>query len=999
MKRKKLTNIRYPLIAVFLAGIVFAGCTNLLEPPVQVPVANSFAPASPALVEIRIAGTEGKGRTLLPPVSAFAYKAVIESVPAGTLIPEQPINEEGFLEIPPGSWKITVNAYRGEILAGTGSIEKAVVSGPNPLITVRIAPYTEGSVPGALSWDVNFSSLDPELQDAVSSAELTIKSVSGGSLLATKNLEAEPVGSEELPAGFYSVEIMIRIDGNRFFTRSEIVHIYPAYAQELPAVDLADGDFTAGIYLAGTVPLDDAEGIIALWAAVYDNAECIGDPLAASVPTQPGASFALAVDAAKTGGTLYLRPEFATSTSDKCYGEAAALTNIPPEGKSGITTPAVRKYTITVNASGEGDLSVPASAFGGEQVTASYNSIGSYYRIRDDAVSLKRGTEDLAYTIGGTVPSVNWNMPLGDVTLDAEIEWGCLFEITNNSFSDLEDLMSGVVPGSSAETPYPVRLTGISTADNTDLENLKQAIGGTCVYLDLSACGFTEIPSGSSGTGLSGCQTLIGVALPTGLTSIGSNAFYGCSGLTSIALPAGVTTIEGHAFYGCSGLTSIALPDGLTSILNTAFTGCSSLTSIALPAGVTTISSKVFSGCRSLTSITLPAGVTTIRSDAFGGCSSLTSITFPAGLTTVETRSFRECISLTSITFNGITPPTSMSALVFSDSPLTAIYVPFASVDAYKTFFANSVDIIKPGLFLTIIGNDFTDLAGLLDYLGSNSETNPYDISLKGISTVENTDLENLKQAIGDAFVYLDLSACGFTEIPDAPEAGAGLRGCQTLTGVTLPTGLTSIGDGAFSGCTGLTSMPLPDELTSIGSNAFNGCSGLTSIILPDGLTSIGSNAFNGCSGLTSIILPDGVTSTGDFAFNGCSGLTSITLPDGLTSIGSNAFYGCSGLTSIALPDGLILIGRRAFRGCSSLTSITLPAELILITNEAFMNCSSLTSIIFNGITPPSIDIMGNLFSGSPVTAIYVPADSVDDYKIALASSGISSVDIIQPIP
>ncbi|MGN0185078.1 MAG: leucine-rich repeat domain-containing protein, partial [Aristaeellaceae bacterium] len=69
-------------------------------------------------------------------------------------------------------------------------------------------------------------------------------------------------------------------------------------------------------------------------------------------------------------------------------------------------------------------------------------------------------------------------------------------------------------------------------------------------------------------------------------------------------------------------------------------------------------------------------------------------------------------------------------------------------------------------------------------------------------------------------------------------------------------------------------------------------CDALTSITLPDGLTSIGDYAFYDCDALTSITLPDGLTSIGDYAFYDCDALTSITLPDGLTSIGKYAFAG-----------------------------------------------------------------------------------------------------------
>ena len=104
-----------------------------------------------------------------------------------------------------------------------------------------------------------------------------------------------------------------------------------------------------------------------------------------------------------------------------------------------------------------------------------------------------------------------------------------------------------------------------------------------------------------------------------------------------------------------------------------------------------------------------------------------------------------------------------------------------------------------------------------------------------------------------------------------------------------------------------------------LGDYVFYDCSGLTSLTLPSGLTEIGYGAFEACSGLTSITLPSGVTSIGDYAFSTCSGLTSITLPSGLTEIGYAAFQYCSGLTSIYVyTEKLPKMGSSVFRDCDA---------------------------------------------------------------------------------
>lgn len=52
------------------------------------------------------------------------------------------------------------------------------------------------------------------------------------------------------------------------------------------------------------------------------------------------------------------------------------------------------------------------------------------------------------------------------------------------------------------------------------------------------------------------------------------------------------------------------------------------------------------------------------------------------------------------------------------------------------------------------------------------------------------------------------------------------------MTSVTIPEGVTSIGESAFRYCSGLTSLTIPSSVTSIGYGAFYGCRGLTSLIV-----------------------------------------------------------------------------------------------------------------------------------------------------------------------
>ena len=156
-------------------------------------------------------------------------------------------------------------------------------------------------------------------------------------------------------------------------------------------------------------------------------------------------------------------------------------------------------------------------------------------------------------------------------------------------------------------------------------------------------------------------------------------------------------------------------------------------------------------------------------------------------------------------------------------------------------------------------------------------------------------------------------------------------RNLRTVV-ISNSSGVTSMGNDAFSGCSGLTIITIPDSVTSIGFAMFRECRRLESITLPFigaelngtknthfgyvfGASSYSDNSKYVPSSLKTVIISNssGVTSIGERAFYECSGLTSITIPDNVTSIGHSAFDGCAGLTSITIPGSVTSIGDYAF--------------------------------------------------------------------------------------
>lgn len=214
------------------------------------------------------------------------------------------------------------------------------------------------------------------------------------------------------------------------------------------------------------------------------------------------------------------------------------------------------------------------------------------------------------------------------------------------------------------------------------------------------------------------------------------------------------------------------------------------------------------------------------------------------------------------------------------------------------------------------------------------------------------------------------------------------LDGCGSIISLTIPTTITSLGNG-FYGMDNLESVTIEDsekdlEYLNVGesclrseslktlylgrrlnkpissnalealelgkfitslSGVFKNCPALVSFKANGEITEISDRTFNNCSALTTINLPKSIKVIGRSAFENCSSLASIDFLENVNCIGSEAFSGCSSLDGIVLASGLTSIGENTFWGCISLRSISIPNTVTSLGKGTFYGCKSLTSI------------------------------------------------------
>ena len=167
------------------------------------------------------------------------------------------------------------------------------------------------------------------------------------------------------------------------------------------------------------------------------------------------------------------------------------------------------------------------------------------------------------------------------------------------------------------------------------------------------------------------------------VTSLANYFAISCSAITSLTIGSSVQTIGDNAFNGCNSYTALTLPNSLQTIGGSAFS-FNKIVTISIPNSVTSLGENAFYSGASATSITVGDGLPSIGDRAFRYSTKVTTATIGSAVTSLGSYAFGNCTSLMSLTVKPTSPPTYGSSALYNVPSTCNIYVPSASVTAYK---------------------------------------------------------------------------------------------------------------------------------------------------------------------------------------------------------------------------------------------------------------------------------------------------------------------------
>ncbi len=433
---------------------------------------------------------------------------------------------------------------------------------------------------------------------------------------------------------------------------------------------------------------------------------------------------------------------------------------------------------------------------------------------------------------------------------------------------------------------------------------------------------FTLIEPAKSGYSFEGWYLDAGFTVPANTTiatgSTGARVFY--AKWTKIELTKRLTSAGKYAITGyTSNSSEIIVPQKIDNIDVVeidagAFRNNTMLTNLVIPDSVTKIGAGIVNGCYNLTTLTIP--FVGASADAVGQNSVLGYLfgAVAAGQPGAVIQNFVDNPTV------GFAIPGSLKSVTLT-----------AAVSVPRAAFQNIASLERVTLNKNVVS------------VGAQAFA-----SCRNLVSVQFGE-QSLVASLGNGAFYKTTS----------------------LTGITLPSGLTTIGQNCFAE-SGLLTLTIPVSVTEIGAGVLDKTN-ITALSVPF----VGKNRFytsdeegvlgyffSSASTGTEQRLSASVSATYSIpaslasvtvtnasrlmygAFSNCVHITNVTLSAPLSQISDYALYN-TGISGALLPATLTSIGAYAYANNSRLLSVTIPAGVTTLGTGAFRNCTALRTVSF----------------------------------------------------